>query len=454
MNATSRLAPSASSPPSVDEPSASTVPFATLSPSFTTGFWWISVPWFERMNFVRLYSSRVPLPSTTIVSASTSITGPSLRDMTTSPVSIAARYSTPVPTSGACGIISGTACRCMFAPIRARFASLCSRNGISAVATETICDADTSMYWTSFGDDHHGLACARAAEHLLVQELAGLLVDRLGGLRDRELRLLGGVEVHDLVGHLAALDDPVRRLDEAELGHGRHRGERADEADVRAFRRLDRAHAAVVGRVHVAHLDRRPLARQAAGAERAEAAAMGEAGERVRLVHELRQLRGAEELLQRRHDGPDVDDRLRRDRVDVLRRHPLADDPLHPVEADPERLLDQLAGRPQAPVAEVLVLVELGADRVAVQLRGVRGVVLRVLGHAEVRRQGDQPPHEREDVLGREHARVLRHADAEPLVQLVAADLRQVVALGVEEQRLAAGCGRCRASAAHPGAAS
>ncbi len=72
--------------------------------------------------------------------------------MTTSPVSIAARYSTPVPTSGACGIISGTACRCMFAPIRARFASLCSRNGIRAVATETICEADTSISSTSFGD--------------------------------------------------------------------------------------------------------------------------------------------------------------------------------------------------------------------------------------------------------------------------------------------------------------
>jgi hypothetical protein len=40
-----------------------------------------------------------------------------------------------------------------------------------------------------------------------------------------------------------------------------------------------------------------------------------------------------------------------------------------------------------------------------------------------------------EDVLGREHARVLGHLDAEPLVQLVAANLRQVVALRVEEQR-------------------
>ena len=36
----------------------------------------------------------------------------------------------------------------MFEPISARFASLCSRNGISAVATETICAGDTSMYST------------------------------------------------------------------------------------------------------------------------------------------------------------------------------------------------------------------------------------------------------------------------------------------------------------------
>ena len=103
------------------------------------------MPWFERMNFVSGYSSRVPLPSITIFSASTSITAPGFRARTTSPVSTAARYSRPVPTSGACGIISGTACFCMFAPMSARFASLCSRNGIKAVATETICAGETSM---------------------------------------------------------------------------------------------------------------------------------------------------------------------------------------------------------------------------------------------------------------------------------------------------------------------
>ena len=65
--------------------------------------------------------------------------------MTAVPESTAAVRSTPVPTSGFSGRRHGTACRCMFDPINARFASSCSRNGISDAATDTICDGATSM---------------------------------------------------------------------------------------------------------------------------------------------------------------------------------------------------------------------------------------------------------------------------------------------------------------------
>ncbi len=78
-------------------------------------------------------------------SADTSVTTPAFSATTTSPASTAARNSMPVPTSGASAITSGTAWRCMFEPIRARFASSCSRKGIIAVATETIWRAATSM---------------------------------------------------------------------------------------------------------------------------------------------------------------------------------------------------------------------------------------------------------------------------------------------------------------------
>src|SRR6185436_18102463 len=104
---------------------------------------------------------------------------------------------------------------------------------------------------------------------------------------------------------------------------------------------------------------------ETAGAEGRQAASMPQAGERVRLVHELRQLRGAKELLLRRDDRADVDDGLRGDRVGVLGGEALADHSLHAVEANPERVLDQLADRAQTAVAEVLVLVEVVRDRIA-----------------------------------------------------------------------------------------
>ncbi len=64
---------------------------------------------------------------------------------TTWPESAATRLSMPVPTMGASGFIRGTACLCMLEPIKARFASSCSKKGMRAVETLTICIGDTSM---------------------------------------------------------------------------------------------------------------------------------------------------------------------------------------------------------------------------------------------------------------------------------------------------------------------
>ena len=86
-----------------------------------------------------------------IRSASTTSTTPPRLQRTTAPLSRATVPSRPVPTIGASERTSGTAWRCMFEPIRARFASSCSRNGMSEAATDTICIGDTSMYSTSAG---------------------------------------------------------------------------------------------------------------------------------------------------------------------------------------------------------------------------------------------------------------------------------------------------------------
>src|SRR5919109_1588849 len=118
---------------------------------------------------------------------------------TRSPVSTAARVSIPVPMSGASVLSSGTAWRCMFDPISARFASSCSRNGIRAVATDQIWVGETSIRST----------CLGAAVILLLRR----------------------VEQNDVLLDDAVLDAPVRGLDEPVLGHGRVGRKRADQAD-------------------------------------------------------------------------------------------------------------------------------------------------------------------------------------------------------------------------------
>ena len=250
---------------------------------------------------------------------------------------------------------------------------------------------------------------ARPALRTTVPSLCQQVRARLEGLE-------GGVVPGD-----RPLDLAVGRLDEAVAVDPAVRGERADEADVRPFGRLDRADPAVVAVVDVADVEAGPLARQATRPEGRQAPLRGELGQRVRLVHELAELAAAEELLHRGHDRPDVDERVGRRLVDLLDRHPLADDPLHPQQADPERVLDELAVGPDAPVAEVVDVV-LGVEA-AVAL--------------------DEVADDGRDVFLADRAPVAGQLDAHPpgdpvelLVELVAADPPEVVAPEVEEEAL------------------
>jgi len=86
-----------------------------------------------------------PSTRTMMRSESTESTMPLRLARMTAPESRAVTPSMPVPTRGASATSRGTDWRCMLAPIRARLASSCSRNGTSEAATETSCLGLTSM---------------------------------------------------------------------------------------------------------------------------------------------------------------------------------------------------------------------------------------------------------------------------------------------------------------------
>ena len=169
-----------------------------------------------------------------------------------------------------------------------------------------------------------------------------------------------------------------------------------------------------MGRVHVANLEAGALAGQAARAQRREAALVRDLGERIGLVHELRQLRGAEELAHRGRRRLRVDQVLRHHGVDVDGRHALLDGALHAQEAEAVLVLHELADRADAAVAEVVDVVDLA------------------LAVAQV----DEGAHDRDHVLATQRADGVLGVEVEAHVHLDAADGREVVALGVEEQRV------------------
>ena len=168
-----------------------------------------------------------------------------------------------------------------------------------------------------------------------------------------------------------------------------------------------------MGRMHVAHFEAGALARETARSERRETPLVRDFGQRIGLVHELRELRGAEELAHRGGRRLGVDQVLRHDGVDIDRRHALLDRALHAQQADAVLIFHQLADRAHPAIAEMVDVVDLA------------------LAVAQI----DQRADDRDDVFLAQHAHGVGRVEVEAHVHLDAADGGQVVALAVEEQR-------------------
>ena len=167
-----------------------------------------------------------------------------------------------------------------------------------------------------------------------------------------------------------------------------------------------------MGRVHVPDLKARAFARQTAGAKRGNAALVRDFGQGIVLIHELGQLGGAKELLNRRRHGLGVDHVLRHQPFGLSQGQTLLHGALHPNETHPELVFRHLAHGPHTTVAKVIDIVD----------------------HTLAIANGDQGLQHRDDVLIREHPIAFRILSAEAAVELHPAHARKVVAFAREEQ--------------------
>ena len=262
--------------------------------------------------------------------------------------------------------------------------------------------------------DHTGFTLAAfTCGDQLVNQVAGF-VHRRVGLRHHVLAFLDGRQVVDLVGQLAVFNLAVRRLEEAVVVQLCVQCQRVDQTNVRTFRRFDRTHAAIVGRVHVTDFKARALARQAARAQCRNTTLVRDFRQRVGLVHELRQLRRTEELANRRRN---------RLRVDQVVRHQvfrlsLAQTFLHGAfntrQPGTELVFCQFADAAHTAIAEVVDIVDFA------------------LAVTQVHQQLDRV----EDVLVGQHHRAGTARAVQAAVDLHAANTRQVVRVFAIEQTL------------------
>ena len=130
-----------------------------------------------------------------------------------------------------------------------------------------------------------------------------------------------------------------------------------DQTDVRTFRRLDRTHTAIVGVVYVADFVACTLTGQTARAKGRQTTFMSQLCQRVVLVHKLGQLAAAEEFLNSSNYRTDVDQRLRSNSLIVLNCHTFFNNAFHTGQADTELVLQQFANAAYTTIAQMVNII-------------------------------------------------------------------------------------------------
>ncbi len=155
------------------------------------------------------------------------------------------------------------------------------------------------------------------------------------------------------------IDLSKRSLNKAIFVDPRKRRQIRNQANVRSFRGLNRTHAAIMAIVNVTNLKTGSISRKSTRSQSRKPPLVGQLGQRVRLIHKLRQLRQSKKLLNSRHNRPNVYQRLRCQHLQILRlkRHSLTNNPLQPRQSDPKLILQQLTNRPNAPISQMINII-------------------------------------------------------------------------------------------------
>ena len=231
---------------------------------------------------------------------------------------------------------------------------------------------------------------------------------------DEVFFFLCGIVLQSFFGevNLPVLYAAIRRGDEAEVIDLRIDTERRDQTDVWSFRCLNRTETTVVGIVYVTHLEAGTLTGETARAKGRETTLVGDFGQRVRLVHELRQRIRTEEGVDDRRKGLSVDQIRRHEDFVVTDVHTLTYGTCHTSQTYTKLIIELLTDRTYTAVGEVVNIVD---DFLRVD-------------------QPDEVLDDGYDILVGQHTHLGIDVEAELLINTVATYFTEVVALVGEEE--------------------
>ena len=188
-----------------------------------------------------------------------------------------------------------------------------------------------------------------------------IIVQRGITLSDDMLRLFLGSKIYDIViiqiGN-TILHLTIRCLDKAKLIDLCIDTQRRNQTDVRAFRALNRTETTVVCIVYVTYLEAGTLTRQTARTQGRETTLVGYLGQRVRLIHELRQRVGTEERIDNARDSLGVDQVSRREHLIVADVHALTNRTAHTGQTDRELVRQLLTNGTDTTVRQVIDIID------------------------------------------------------------------------------------------------
>ena len=206
----------------------------------------------------------------------------------------------------------------------------------------------------------------------------------------------------------------VRCFDESELVHACMDSKRGNQTDVRTFRRLNRTKPSVVCVVNVTNLKACALTRQTARSERRCTALVRDFRQRICLIHELRQLICAEELIDHACNGTRVYQLARCNILAVTNAQSLLNRTRHAREAKIKRCFKLLANCPNTTVRQVVDVIHWH---------------LRVTNVDEVL-------HNRYDVIHGKRCDIEWNRHVELFINTIASNNTEIVALRIKEQLL------------------